>query len=139
MRERTELRPMVTSENTILDTTLATMERPGGERAELRFKLGQRITLSGILEIFAQLERNKWATPREWLVVFPDEPIVIEFVAMLTDHVVGRPANSISYRLAVAVGDPSNMPRFQQYFATFPSEITVGIFLTEEEARAWLG
>ena len=130
---------MVSTENTILRTSLATMERPSRDRMVLRFKAGQRITLPGILEIFAQLDKHKWATPREWLVVFPDEPVEVEFGAMLTDHVSGRPANDITYRLAIAAGDPSNMPLFQKYFATFPSEITVGIFLREEEARAWLG
>src|SRR6186713_2778092 len=103
-----DLRTMV-SKNALLNTALATLKRPTPDRVELHFKAGQRITLVGILEIFSQLDRYNWVAPRQWLVVFPDEPVNFDFAAMMNDHLDGRPANQGSHLLAIAVGAPSNM------------------------------
>ncbi len=86
----------------------------------------------------AQLDQHNWAGPHQVLVVFPNEPLDFDPVAMTTDHIEGRPVEERTRFMAIMVGDPTNMPLFAQHFALVPNDLKIRLFLEVEQARAWL-
>ncbi|MEO8590006.1 MAG: hypothetical protein ABI432_11585 [Flavobacteriales bacterium] len=122
----------------VLETSLATIQRPTAGLVEIHIKADVTVNLQGILEIFTKLDGQGWAGPAKLLVVFPEMPVDFDLPVMSKDHFEGRPAGPNGTTVALAVPDPRTLGFIELHFAYFPAVVSMRIFTTEVEARAWL-
>ncbi|MBL7950760.1 MAG: hypothetical protein JNM62_03470 [Flavobacteriales bacterium] len=124
--------------SSIIDTGIAFVERTSADLVEVRFKSGAVLSASGITALLDARERMAGAGPALVLIMFPNEQMDFELAMMTTDNYQGRPAQRHSRAVAWVTRNAHNDRFTRLYFTYFPSPVAAGIFMDEQEARAWL-
>ena len=120
-----------------VDTTLALIRMKEAELMEVMCHEGRTWTTASLAELIAA--RILMATGRrvKALVVMPEE-IDFELSSFMSEHYDPSTMPGFCRVEAWAVRNAYNKERLTIYFRHYPNPVPCGIFMTEEEARAWL-
>jgi hypothetical protein len=121
----------------LIETRQATVERKSPGLVEIRFKPDVKLDVAGVGEVI-QAKRQLCAEGEpDILAVLPPE-MDMELTVVSRDHheLFGDCANS--RRLALAAQCELNQKLAEIHFRYHPRPHDTGVFLGEEEARAWL-
>lgn len=120
-----------------IETRLATLERIAPDILEIRYKPEQKLDTAGLREVLDEWQRLCPEGPYKVLAVFPPESD-FDLGVMMEDHYRGRGLESCTAALAIAAQSTMMERMVDLYYAYFPQRMTVGVFVEEKEARAWL-
>ena len=128
---------MTTTRN-IIETTIATVQRMGTDRVDVRFRPSTTLTVSGIQEIVQARQAMANGTRSRVLFVFTTDGTDFDMSMITTNYYAGLPVEQFTLATAWATRNEHNDRFARLYFAYFPSPVPNAIFQEEAEAVAWL-
>ncbi|HRH70132.1 MAG TPA: hypothetical protein PLB89_11545 [Flavobacteriales bacterium] len=123
---------------TLIDTTVATVQRTGPDRLEVRFKPGTTLTVPGIQEVLKARQALGNGVRSRVLFVFTTDETDFDMTRITTHYYAGLPVEQFTLATAWATRNEHNDRFARLYFAYFPSPVPNAIFREEREAVAWL-
>lgn len=128
----------MTTSQTIIETTIATVQRTGPDRVDVRFKPGTTLTVPGIQEIVQARQALADGARSRVLFVFATDGTDFELSMITTNYYAGLPVEEFTLATAWATRNEHNDRFARLYFAYFPSPVPNALFQEEAEAIAWL-
>lgn len=121
-----------------IDTPLATVGYTAPGLIEVRFKPGMVFTLDGVNRMMEARQKLSMLGKHRILMVLPNEVVDFDLQTVSTDHNKNYPQPNTE-AVAWAAWTVQNQSIVRIYEAYWPTPFPVQVFLTEDEARQWLG
>lgn len=130
--------PILSDMNHLIETRQATIERTADNVLEVRYKPGETLDAAGLSDVLDERERlcSGRGSQAVLAVIPPDADF--QLALMTTDHYKNRPVVDCTRFLAITASSTMHERMATLYFAYFPQSFRTGIFMDEDEARAWL-
>ena len=119
------------------DTPLALMRYTAADRVEVHFKPDRTFTVEGIQQMMAARQQLGVSGPHKVLMIMP-EHVDFDLAMISTDHYRQMPQPN-TLAVAWVARTERNATFTRMYLAYFPPPFPSAVFLTEAEARTWLG
>lgn len=119
------------------DTPLAEVRYTAADRVEVHFKPDITLTVAGVQTMMAARQELGGSGPHKVLMLLPDY-VDFDMAMITTDHYEAVPQPN-TLAVAWVARTERNATFARMYLAYFPPPMPSEVFLTEAEARAWLG